>query len=171
MKKPMMRIGWVDRWRKILLPGSLCFAGMLSGAESVARYVYEATLDGSPRAQREDCKFWAYATQGEFRRLQEKYNAEAFDEWVKKLALVREGMTFDEVERVLKPKKISQWMIYGAGISTTIELDDAYVVYGMFHRKEGLQGKLSAPVAITYGVRWENLMPEGIAQPTSSPGK
>lgn len=138
----------------VVFGGLMGFAGAAGlGVEAGQRYDYEAVLDGDARAQREDCKYWAYVTQEEFRALQKKYDAKGYDEWVKRLALVREGMSYEEVERVLKPKKISQWTTYGAGTSTSIELDDAYVVYGMFHYKEGLQGKLTGPVAITYGVK------------------
>ncbi len=126
---------------------------MLAEQVAIKLYDYAATLDYAPRAKQKDSLYWAYVSPAEFFRLKKAYDPSSFDAWVEKLKDVHEEMTIEEISALLKPKKVLPMMTYGAGTVTTIELDDAYYIYGMFNQQNRLKGKLSHPIAINYGIR------------------
>ncbi len=148
-----------DRWR--FLAGLGVMWGAVAGtllADDVhweKPYDYEVRLDNRPQAQGQGFAHYHYVTAGEFGGLKQRYNASIFDEWMKRLGGIRKGMTMEEVKSRLKPKEVLQYIIYGNGVPTILELDDYYCVHGGFLAMEQtLDSALSQPVAVTYRVRF-----------------
>lgn len=139
---------------------------MACGAEVVKFYDYEGHLDTDKRAQSKDYKHWSYVTEADFRVLQGKYDAKAYDGWVKKLAGIREGMTQEEIERILKAEATGLMVGFGSGITATFILDHAYFIGGLFDYDGKLIGQMTHPIAITYAVRYRNFLPGERANPT-----
>jgi len=132
--------------------GFLCGSNISAEPVAAKLYDYVASLDDSPRAKQKDSLYWAYASAATFQKLKESYDPASFESWVDKLKHVHPEMTVDEISSLIKPKKVSTMITYGSGTSVIIELDDAYCIYGMFDQQGRLQGKLSKPIAISYGI-------------------
>ncbi len=61
----------------------------------------------------------------------------------------------EEIKGKLKAKEIGTMVGFGSGITVTFVLDDVYFIEGEFSYEGKLEGQLTHPIAITYGVKLE----------------
>jgi hypothetical protein len=139
----------------------LLYCAFDSSAEVIERkpYDFEGSLDITERAKQEGWKLWAFAGESEFHALQLKFTLNAFDDWIKRLSLIRSGMTDGEIKHILSPKKSGIMVGTGVGIIAYYQLDDAYFVHALFSDDGRLKDIARRPIALTYGVSRDPALP------------
>ena len=97
--------------------------------------------------------------EGNFWEMQRDFREGAFEEWMRKLATVKAGMSVGEVMKTFSIKEVPSAITFGCGTTYTFRLDDAYTVYGLFTFEGQLIEISKHPVAIIYEVYGDNEWP------------
>ena len=112
----------------------------------------ELKLDSSKRAQTDEGGVKLDVTETEFRDMQRRYRSTDFDRCVKKLRLLRAGMTEKQVMDLLSPTKVTFPTISNEFYNDFIVLDDAYFTFATFDRRKRLI-YLNGPFAVKYEIK------------------
>ena len=108
-------------------------------------------LDTSKRAQIDSGYVRLEVTATEFRNMQRRYRSTDFAQCVKKLQLIRAGMTENEVLKILSPK-VNFPAIVNDHYDDSIVLNDAYFAFASFDQKKRLI-YLNGPFAVSYEIK------------------
>ena len=110
-------------------------------------------LDKSPRARTVADYTTIPVTESEFRNMRQRYRAEDFNMWAKRLRQLRPGMTEKEVMQVLRPKQAGPAITAGGMLWNTIILNDAYFADILVDPHSKRMISATPPLAMAYEIK------------------